>query len=578
MNVYEPSGVRLSTERMVQALALIHGNKDAGSEAGKVSNMARSIAGLVQEKVQQSQTGRDFPTALQDLRDGIQNSTLLGVGPMTLQEQMLTVIRGMQMKLGAEQVLHQELAQHQALESFNMNECWRLTMDRYQQEARGEYGFENESGYLDGTFRGLAQSLEAARHQTQLTPQLLTQIHDTCVGNVIGMNFTMSVGDAGRLQTGMRNGRKNGFGLTEGRNMSPEGLQELQDKIAGGDNWFEIVQHDGKPKLQTTIKSARECEARVQGIINTYNDELAAAATDDEKYTAIARCCRDLEISHVYADGNARTIGFCLVNKLLVENQLPPVILENPNRFDGYSVAQLVDEMKEGAVNLACHCQGPVIANPQHTQGQSCQMLLEAAERVGRKDELLTAAGRNGNTAMITTALNENRAEADRIEPGELDYQAEMAVAHARHPNSEQVKNDFRNVRAGQLNAGQARDLIHKAMIYSHDRLRADQTGSQMRVDGWNQLLNSMKTVPAIQNDARLMGLIQETCSSLTHLNHPVDAVQQQFRQAAKAMNGPDLPTRETTSTAGKLRAFFKPNAPAPTPSGTAYVPGKGLS
>lgn len=583
MAAYTSQDAHLSTEKMVHVLQQIHiHGKDGNRLSG--ASIAKSIQNLLEEKVAHSKTGKTFATALDDLKNEIAQGTALGNGAGSLQDKALTVIRGMEMKLAAEPALHQELSQHQAFQSFNPNESWRLVMDRYQQDNRGEYGFENESGYMSGTFNGLREAMESARTGQPLTVDMLTQLHDTCVENIIPMGKTIL--EPANLEKGLRdfyapNGepRRVGFGLTQDRNMSDAGLQELQDKInVHGDDWFEIQNNGGPNRLMTFPKTTQECNDRVQGIIDQYNQEIGQANTADEKYTAIAKCCRDLEISHVYADGNARTIGFCLANKLLAENNLPPVILENPNRFDAYSVNELVTEMKSGAVNFAGYCHGPVITADFPTPEAATQNMLQMAKDLDKENELLIQAGKSGNSALITASLNERRAVNDRITPGNFDYQAEMAVAHARHPNSEVGKNDYKNVNVANLSIDQARDLVQKAMVYSHDRLSNDQTGKQSRAEGWTQLLNQMKTAPGLLTDLKLQATIHNAEQALTGMNSRVSIVRDMFRDSAKNMDAAGESQRETTSLSGKVRSLFKSNATAAAPAnGVHYVPGKGM-
>jgi hypothetical protein len=60
-----------------------------------------------------------------------------------------------------------------------------------------------------------------------------------------------------------------------------------------------------------------------------------------------------LERAHLFDDGNARTIGLLVVNKLLLENGLRPAMMEDPNRFDGFSTDELVAEIKQGQATFA---------------------------------------------------------------------------------------------------------------------------------------------------------------------------------------------------------------------------------
>ncbi|UKE72264.1 hypothetical protein [Xanthomonas graminis] len=41
------------------------------------------------------------------------------------------------------------------------------------------------------------------------------------------------------------------------------------------------------------------------------------------------------------------------MNKLLIENDLRPAMMEDPNRFDGFSTDELVAEIKQGQATFA---------------------------------------------------------------------------------------------------------------------------------------------------------------------------------------------------------------------------------
>ena len=83
--------------------------------------------------------------------------------------------------------------------------------------------------------------------------------------------------------------------------------------------------------------------------MDQYNTDINGADSDLQKKQVIARACRALEIGHFFDDGNQRTVAFLVLNKMLIENDLGPVILPNPLVFDGYlSVDQLVGEIDKG--------------------------------------------------------------------------------------------------------------------------------------------------------------------------------------------------------------------------------------
>ena len=363
MATYQPQQIHKSTSDMVGMLAQIHvkGNDPAKASAKSIQ---QSLVGVLTDKVNQSTKGKDFDTALAKLKTEITNTSKLGHGVGSVQDKALTIIRGMEMKRQAEAGLEMEMSHHMPFANFDNKQNWRMVMDGYQQAARGEYGFENESGYMAGTFNGLTRALQSARNDEPLSVDLFIELHDTCVNHVMPMGTTMGEHSPEYLESGLRDHykpnsdieRRVGFALTEDRNMTKAGMRELRDPGNGAGTWYELTKNNEKDMLKTFAKTTGECRQRATDIIDSYHREIRAADTPDKKLAAIARCCRDLEISHLFADGNARTVGFCVANKLLIENGFSPVILENPNRFDGYSVNELVQELKDGMEKFASHC------------------------------------------------------------------------------------------------------------------------------------------------------------------------------------------------------------------------------
>ena len=68
-------------------------------------------------------------------------------------------------------------------------------------------------------------------------------------------------------------------------------------------------------------------------------------------YTAIATLCQDLDQLHLFVDGNIRTIGIFLLNKLLYDNGLPPCTMKDVNTLDCLSTSELIDKIKRGIKN-----------------------------------------------------------------------------------------------------------------------------------------------------------------------------------------------------------------------------------
>ncbi|MBI2785039.1 MAG: hypothetical protein HYX60_01500 [Legionella longbeachae] len=101
----------------------------------------------------------------------------------------------------------------------------------------------------------------------------------------------------------------------------------------GGDDFYQLI-----------------CE-RVQMILEQYQEAIKTAETEDEKLNAIVSCVRRLEIVHPFDDANSRTICVLFLNALLMSNGFIPVILDNPNKFDGYAQHELLNMLKNGMQN-----------------------------------------------------------------------------------------------------------------------------------------------------------------------------------------------------------------------------------
>jgi ankyrin repeat protein len=69
---------------------------------------------------------------------------------------------------------------------------------------------------------------------------------------------------------------------------------------------------------------------------------------------AIAKCIQKLELLHPFQDGNIRTFVNGVLNKLLIEHNLPPAILYDPNCVDGQSKEEFYIEILE-AMLATCH-------------------------------------------------------------------------------------------------------------------------------------------------------------------------------------------------------------------------------
>ena len=115
---------------------------------------------------------------------------------------------------------------------------------------------------------------------------------------------------------------------------------------------------DGKSRLALLSPplSRPQNKAKADTIIDHYRQALPRAATENAKLAEIAKCVQRLEQAHLFMDGNARTTGFLVLNKLLLENGFSPAMIADPNRFDAFSINELVQEIRQGQETFADHC------------------------------------------------------------------------------------------------------------------------------------------------------------------------------------------------------------------------------
>lgn len=59
-------------------------------------------------------------------------------------------------------------------------------------------------------------------------------------------------------------------------------------------------------------------------------------------------CCQDLDQHHLFMDGKIRTIAFLVMNKLLLQNDLLPSVLQDPSVFDMNSIEEIVEDIRWG--------------------------------------------------------------------------------------------------------------------------------------------------------------------------------------------------------------------------------------
>lgn len=270
---------------------------------------------------------------------------------------------------------------------FPGSEFWRFFMEVTRQNS-GPLGFEkNEPFYMAGLFEALLILLEDLNKLP--TADMLIKWHDTAISKMSGF-------DKG-LRTAP--GFGSGFGLKYDANnpntstVTLEGLLEISEKFKKNPGLFsshsinpsiDLKEPDAtnkinkilatkkmsisiapenreiiKEKITITLKKyeTKIAELKVREAENdakkAEKDIKLAETLRDEKLAVIAQTLQDLELIHPFEDANCRTVVMLLSIKLLLENGFTPAILTDPNKFDGLSITQLVQELKKGMDTFA---------------------------------------------------------------------------------------------------------------------------------------------------------------------------------------------------------------------------------
>lgn len=277
--------------------------------------------------------------------------------------------------------------------SLSAGAFWRLFIDYNRQAEVGPMGFDNrEPGYLESMFRGFEFMLSTIG--CQITPEYLFELHRAS----IMMAQTKLIAAVGGVSD---DGEEKvtevyqpfdlslstefvSFGLVINgatQNVTRNGLRELLEKLAAGADFFAIQSwdvatllidkdHVSRPITDKYVEevflklgdAAHACQVMLsrrtnQVLIGMINQILSnyykKIETTDDKVREIVILVHELELLHPFDDANCRTIVMLLLNKLLIEQELSPTVLTNPNRFDVFSIDELCKEVKDGMTRFA---------------------------------------------------------------------------------------------------------------------------------------------------------------------------------------------------------------------------------
>lgn len=230
-------------------------------------------------------------------------------------------------------------------------EQWRLFVDgELQRKENGFLGVESrEHGYIEAMKSGYEYAMSS---QEKVDLELITEIHRRATSGLdIGVYRGRSYSQEFCYNSGkIRDEKGVGLRLHIGVNATVEGLAEIEKELHTGmrdfyqfDFLYDGLKYNPLPR-ERLIQQGLE-------FIQEYNQKNKKSILD------IVTFISQLERLHLFDDGNTRTL-LLLLNRELKQNGFSQVILDDPNRFDGFSKQQMVLEVEKGITNYKLVAQG----------------------------------------------------------------------------------------------------------------------------------------------------------------------------------------------------------------------------
>jgi len=240
-----------------------------------------------------------------------------------------------------------------------------------------------EPGSLAGVLNAYAYCVNKIDTRQPFTTEDILKMHEQCVDKVSGTVYDKKNHRSTHpVNRGLRKySEPVAFRLIPGVNLSKAGCKNVAEYI-----WNNIVDHAQPSYMLHHVSSAKEIEdfliqhvntgadnhsplsplieglvetkdnsmlpTRIQQILDNLYQQLDKIPDDpqaeDLKITAIVSAVQELEQIHPFQDANCRTFCLVLLNSLLMQQGYDPAIIDDPNKFDGFSVEELVEVVKCG--------------------------------------------------------------------------------------------------------------------------------------------------------------------------------------------------------------------------------------
>lgn len=249
---------------------------------------------------------------------------------------------------------------------------WRLCIDPSKLEMLCKLGITQESwtmGLLFDNYRSYLYKMgigwEAAMQNLgePISPEFIIELHRATAAGIPHPQASIHDEDNSPddyLASGFSE-KTHGYSIIKSVALSSQGKIELLEFVEKNKEYVRLENDERTSRIFGTeafnliqLGTPKEkLTALTQTWIDDYYKELAAATTSDEKVLAAIKLCQNLERLHPFEDGNYRVFGILLLNRLLAEQGESLTVIDEPSKLDGYSRAELLQEVREGQRRVA---------------------------------------------------------------------------------------------------------------------------------------------------------------------------------------------------------------------------------
>lgn len=226
-----------------------------------------------------------------------------------------------------------------------------------------EWNVEREAGWPgleNSESNSIAAMMNASKYIVEqsdkpITVDTVRAIHTMATNNFsesnrkdVDLNESVILGTFGTTMDDLR--------ISIGYNATIDGINELMQSIEN-QTYYSMGTETNLSALGTlNFKYLADqvpvdvIEMKISQALEEYQTSLAQLKDKDDYIKTIriiVRCVKTIELAHPFRDFSGISVT-TLLNMMLLQNHLPPVILKDPNYFDGYSTEELINEVLDG--------------------------------------------------------------------------------------------------------------------------------------------------------------------------------------------------------------------------------------